>query len=627
MNSLKTLKILNTAMEQMLVGVLITRQPDNQVVCINSELSRILGLEHPPLETSSFKEFFFDAGGKFFYPDEKAIYANMFYSHLKSETHVVAKDFEAIVQQPGGAKIHVLVNSSPVLNEAKQAIAMVTVLQDISAKKKNEMAHLAHEKELEENFKKQTENLKKTNRQLETILNASSESIWICDGEGNVLRINRATEQLLGIYARDVVGKNVDELVNMGWMDKSVTREVLNQKSRINIIQKTHNTKKQLLVTGTPVFEDDGTISMVITNERDMTRLNELQEELEHVRIESNRIKDELNRLSLKELKEQEIVAESKEMQHILLTCQKLADLKISNILIMGESGTGKGLLAKFFHSRRNKGPFVQVNCAALPESLIEAELFGYEKGAFTGAREKGKIGLFEMAKGGTLFLDEIGEMTLPMQAKLLKCLEEKEIMHIGGLKPIKIDCTVIAATNVKLTEQIEQKKFRQDLFFRLNTFTITIPPLRERAEDIPELTLFFLKKYNKTYGLNQKIASHGMNVLQAHHFPGNVRELQNIIKKAVVMSEGHTIDDFIESTIPGNASTGGGSHRGVESDTYNFNDKILRYEKKLLTRALKKFKTTRGIAVALDMTQSQVFRKLKKHGLTAPSPGNKQNK
>jgi len=173
MNSLKTLKILNTAMEQMLVGVLITRQPDNQVVCINSELSRILGLELTPLENVSFKKLFFDAGGKCFYPNEKAIYDNMFYSHLKSKTHVVAKDFEAIVQQPGGAKIHVLVNSSPVLNEARQVIAMVTVLQDISAKKKEQMAHLAHEKELEDNFKEQTENLQKTNKQLETILNVT----------------------------------------------------------------------------------------------------------------------------------------------------------------------------------------------------------------------------------------------------------------------------------------------------------------------------------------------------------------------------------------------------------------------------------------------------------------------
>jgi len=624
MDSLKTLKILNTAMEKMRVGVLITCQPNSQVVDSNSELSRILGLEHAPLKNISFKQLFFDIGGKIFYPNENVNYDNVFSSHLKCETHGMATDFEAIVQQPGGARKQVLMTSFPVLNEAEKVIAMITFLQDISVKRKEQIAHLAYEKELEENFKKQTENLQKANRQLETILDASSESIWICDGEGNVLRVNRATEKLLGIRAGEVVGKNIDELVNKGWMDKSVTREVLNKRSRISLIQKIHYAKKQLLVTGTPVFEDDGTISMVITNERDLTQLNELQEELEHVRIQSHRIQDELNQLSLKELKEQKIVAESKEMQHILLTCQKLADLKISNILITGESGTGKGLLAKFFHSRRNKGPFVQINCAALPESLIEAELFGYEKGAFTGAQEKGKIGLFEMAKGGALFLDEIGEMTLPMQAKLLKCLEEKEIMHIGGLKPIKIDCTVIAATNVNLTEQIERKKFRQDLFFRLNTFTINIPPLRERVEDIPELTLSFLNEYNKTYGLKQKISSLGMNLLQAHPFPGNVRELQNIIKKAVVMGEGRTIDDFIEKTIPGDSSRADDRRRGVESDTYNFNEKMLQYEKKLLARALKKFKTTRGIATALNMTQSQVFRKLKKHGLTASPHGNR---
>ncbi len=615
----KSLNILKTAMEQMLVGVLITRQPDNTILCINSELWRILGIPPVTFEKSSFKEIFFDAGGKFFYPDQKNLCSTVFDTRLFSRPHLIAKNVEAVVQQPGDKRVHVLASASPVIDDRGQPIAMVTVLQDISEKKIKEMAQLEYEKNLEVKFAKQTGNLQKTNRQLETVLNASSESIWICDGEGDVLRINRATETLLGITAGEVVGKNVDELVKEGYMDRSVTKEVLEQKCRINLIQKIPKTKKQLLITGTPVFEDNGAISMVIINERDMTQLNELQKELEQVRIESSRIKDELTQLNLQELKDQEIVAESKEMRQILLTCQKLADLKISNILIMGESGTGKGLVAKFIHSRRAKGHFVQINCAALPESLIEAELFGYEKGAFTGASEKGKIGLFEMAKGGTLFLDEIGELSLPMQAKFLKCLEEKEILHIGGLKPIKIDCTVIAATNVKLLEQIKQKKFRQDLYFRLNTFAINIPPLRERAEDIPELTLFFLKKYNKTYELKRKIGSHGFNVLHAHDFPGNVRELQNIIKKAVVMSDGPVIDHFIESTITGsNASLNGGAHGAKEKDTYNFNEKILQYEKKLLTRAVKKFRTTRAIALALNMTQSQVFRKLKKYGLIA---------
>ena len=606
-------------MEQMLVGILITRHPDNRILCINNELWKILGLPPTAIKTQTFKDLFFDVGGKFFYSDHTAVNAAIFDTQRLTAGHPMAKNIEAVVHQPCNKKIHVLASASPVLDSRGTPIAMLTVVQDISEKKIREMARLEHEKHLEKQFTEQTGDLETTNRQLETILNASSESIWICDGQGHVLRINQATEKLLGIRACDVVGKNVDDLVRSGLMDRSVTREVLEKKARINIIQKAPKTKKQLLVTGTPVFEDNGTISMVISNERDLTRLNELQEELEQVRIESSRIKDELTQLNLQELKDQEIVAESKEMQQILLTCRKLADLKVSNILIMGESGTGKGLVAKFIHARQAKGHFVQINCAALPESLIEAELFGYEKGAFTGASEKGKIGLFEMAKGGTLFLDEIGEMTLPMQAKFLKCLEEKEILHIGGLKPIKVDCTVIAATNVKLLEQMEQKKFRQDLYFRLNTFAIQIPPLRERAEDIPELTLFFLEKYNKTYGLKRKIASHGFTILQSHDFPGNVRELQNIIKKAVVMSDGPVIDSWIETTITGSTTSPGNvARKEKKEDSYNFNEKILRYEKELLARAVKKFKTTRGIAAALDMSQSQVFRKLKKHGLVS---------
>ncbi len=495
-------------------------------------------------------------------------------------------------------------------------IRLVGTLMDITESRKKDDALIRYKNNLEREVEKQTLELKTAYTQLETVLDASSESIWISDGEGTVLRINKAAEVHLGISADEVVGKNVDDLVKMGLMDRSVSREVLECKTRKSILQKASKTNKEFLVTGTPVFDAHGEISMVITNERDMTDLNRLQNELQQMRHETDRYKDELTRLNLLELKNQQVVAESKQMAQLLITCRKLAEFKIANILILGESGTGKGLLAKFFHSQRKEGPFVQINCAALPETLIEAELFGYEKGAFTGAKEKGKIGLFEMAKGGTLFLDEIGELSMPVQAKLLKCLEEREILHIGGLEPIKIDCTVIAATNQDLEEQIRQKRFRQDLFFRLNTFSLHIPPLRERPEDILGLTGLFLEKYNRLYECHRHLSPEGLRAIQFHEFPGNVRELKNMIQKAVVMAGDDEIDEYLESSMDVTTTRKHSRCQAPDLDIFDFNKAVSAYERKLLSRAIRKHKTTRAIAGALKMSQAQVFRKLKKYGL-----------
>ncbi|MEJ2731939.1 MAG: sigma 54-interacting transcriptional regulator, partial [Deltaproteobacteria bacterium] len=192
--------------------------------------------------------------------------------------------------------------------------------------------------------------------------------------------------------------------------------------------------------------------------------------------------------------------------------------MEASNILILGETGTGKGLLAKLIHqfSHRKKKPFIQINCAALPETLLEAELFGYEKGAFTGAREHGKIGLFELAHEGTLFLDEIGDLPLAVQAKLLKYLDDHEIMRLGVIKPKPVDCTIIAATNRNLEASSRQRKFRQDLFFRLNTFVIQTPPLRERPDDIFELVNHLLAKYNRHYVLRRRISPGAMEQIKS---------------------------------------------------------------------------------------------------------------
>jgi len=455
------------------------------------------------------------------------------------------------------------------------------------------------------------------NQQLKTIFKASHDGIWVCDGQGKVIDINEASEKLNGIHATDIIGKNVIDLVDGGLFDRSVTLEVLETKRQVSVIQEIKRTKKILLATGTPAFDDEGNIFLVVVNERDMTQLNAIQKQLEQSRMVTEKYKNKLAELSLLELKDQEIVAEDKKMRQVIYLALKLAHLSASDILILGESGTGKGLLAKFIHknSNRNKKPFIQINCATLPENLLEAELFGYEKGAFTGARQEGKAGLFELAHEGTLFLDEIGDLPHSLQAKLLKYLDDHEVMRLGGLKSKKIDCTIIAATNRDLEDLVQQKRFRKDLFYRLNAFTRRIPPLRERPDDIFELVSFYMKKYGKEYRLNRRISPDALKMLQAFTFPGNVRELKNILKKAVVMSEHESVDEMIRQSL--SADAGHCITPSIHAQQGNgLTDQIFDVEKKIFQNAMACCKSTREMARYLKISQPTVVRKLKKHRL-----------
>jgi PAS domain S-box-containing protein len=467
-----------------------------------------------------------------------------------------------------------------------------------------------------EDAARQLQSYIRLNQQFKTIFASSSDGIWVCDDQGVVIDINEASERLNSIKAAEIIGKNVRELLASGIFDRSVTLEVLETKRQVSVMQYIARTGKYLLATGTPAFDGDGRLFMVVVNERDMTQLNAIREELEHSHMMAAKIKDELAELSMRELREQQIVAESESMRQVLRTALKLSRLNVSNILILGESGTGKGLLAKFIHnsSPRRKMPLVQINCAALPETLLEAELFGYEKGAFTGAREQGKAGLIELAQDGTLFLDEIGDLSLPVQAKLLKYLDDHEVLRLGSLKTRKTDCAIIAATNRDLEKLVKQRRFRRDLFYRLDSFTLRLPPLRERHEDVFELSHFFLARFNQSYHLDRRLSPQGLEALQAYDFPGNVRELKSIIKKAVVISDTALLDDHAlglpaQRTNPRTALN--------RSDTIPaLHVAIENMEKELLTQALQQCKSTRQMAVLLKTSQPTVVRKLKKHGL-----------
>lgn len=466
---------------------------------------------------------------------------------------------------------------------------------------------------------RKSDSYNRLNRQLKAIISASSDGIWVCDAKGYVVTINSASESLNGIKAKDVIGKNISELLDNKNFDRLVTTKVLESGKQETILQHIKKTNKVLLCTGTPSRDENGNIVLIVVNERDMTELENLRNKFAQNKKLTEKFKEELSGLALRELEHNSIIAESKPMKQILQKSLKLAHVGASNILILGASGTGKGLLAKSIHkiSNRREKPFVEINCAAIPENLLEAELFGFEKGAFSGAAEIGKVGLFELAQGGTLFLDEIGDMPLNLQTKLLKYLDDKQFRRLGGTKSINVECATISATNRDLQYRVQNNLFREDLFYRLSSFTLEIPSLCERKDDIPGLVRFYLEKYNKKYNKNTSISSRAVTHLQNYSFPGNVRELKNIIENGVVLSEDETLDTYLA---------------GIEKSRYpllpafnlptsspqcmDLTATLNEVEKQLLLMARQHCETTRQMSTYLNICQSSVVRKLQKHGL-----------
>ena len=301
-------------------------------------------------------------------------------------------------------------------------------------------------------------------------------------------------------------------------------------------------------------------------------------------------------------------------MQEIGTMVQKVAPTDVT-VLIQGESGTGKTFIANTIHknSRRKDQPFISINCSNIPDNLFESEFFGYESGAFTGATNKGKIGLIELANGGTLFLDEIGEIPLQLQGKLLQLIQEKRFTPVGGIKEKHIDIRIIAATNQPLEQRIKEHKFREDLFYRLNVVSLTMPTLRQRQEDIESLATFFLEKYVKEYKKKHYFSSQVLEILKKYHWPGNIRELENLIQHIVVMASNEEITRIDLPTKVVIES----EDRPAVAESIDFDQSIAKYEKSLLEESLRYNKSSYQVANYLNISQTKASRLLRKHRLT----------
>lgn len=440
------------------------------------------------------------------------------------------------------------------------------------------------------------------------ILNSIKDAVFIDSSDGYSLWCNDACQELYKVTPEEIHGIHISELEKRGIFTPSVAKQVMEQRKEITIIHENRDGKK-ILSTGTPIFDPDGQMTKIITTSRDITELTSLQKQLEFVQ-------NTLKQFESIEISSSEpIIASSRSMRNVMQLALRLASVD-STVLITGESGVGKGVIAKLLHENgaRKEFPFITVNCGAIPESLIESELFGYERGAFTGSRIEGKKGLFEAAQKGTIFLDEISELPLNLQVKLLQVIQDREFTRVGGVNRIPVDVRIISATNKDLHLLVKSGKFREDLYYRLNVVPINVPPLRERPEDILPLIQSNLEKYNNQLGENKTLEPAALAVLLHYSWPGNIRELQNIVERLILTTRDNLIT---EENLPVFIRTSAEAQPVQSMEHTSLRASMERAEKEVLTRALAEYKSTRAIAKALQVSQPTIVRKLHKYGLT----------
>ena len=456
-------------------------------------------------------------------------------------------------------------------------------------------------------------------KQFKEIIDCINDGIFITDGEGNILILNKASAELCRYDEDYLTGKNVEMLVDTGVFEDSAAMEAIKKERMVSFLQKGLTENKDILATGVP-FMKNGRVELVLVTERDVTELLRMRGILEN---NEDRFRDDVRIYNCKETIDEQMISESSEMQKIMKLMSRLSGTD-ATVLIEGETGTGKSFIAKhlFGQSVRRDKPFVEINCSAIPDTLLESELFGYERGSFTGASKEGKKGLFEIADGGTLFLDEIGEIPFPMQAKILRAVQEKEIMRIGGKENIPVDVRIIAATNRNLGDMVNDGTFRRDLFYRLNVFKIKVPPLRNRSEDMISLCNTFLEKFNKKYSAEKQISTSAIKALMKHSWPGNIRELENLIERAVVISDSDIIGrtDIVDLFDEDESVVSAGKYESYDNPGHlNLRKELAAIEADIIRAKAQHCQTELQLARILSVDNSTVSRKLKKYGIALP--------
>ncbi|MCC0663729.1 sigma 54-interacting transcriptional regulator [Clostridioides sp. ZZV15-6597] len=460
------------------------------------------------------------------------------------------------------------------------------------------------------------------------ILEASHDEICASDDKGIIIYCNKAFEENYGLKKEDILGKNVSFLEESGYSTKSPIPVVLRTKSKFSLEQDTQ-TGKKLIITASPVFDENGELEFTVENCRDITELNNIKNKLEDTKKQVKRYKSEVETLYRTALRiEDTVIMYGVVMRPIMNTVNHVSKTDVS-VLLLGESGTGKSSLARYIHhnSNRASGSFITINCATISPQLLESELFGYTSGAFTGASTKGKVGLVELANGGTLFLDEIGDIPQNLQAKFLQLIQDRTFTPVGSLKNKKVDIRIISAINADLISKVKEKKFREDLYYRLNVIEIKLPPLRERKDNLVEIIKYYFNRYSSDFNLNKTISKEAISIIANYRFPGNIRELQNIIQKILLTCrDNHITTDDLPSILTKNVNT---VNSGNNSPTYttdvdnslpidyknkNFNTLIMEYEKNVILDAYEKLGSSYKVARLLEISQSKANRLIRKY-------------
>ncbi|MBY0004494.1 sigma 54-interacting transcriptional regulator [Priestia aryabhattai] len=442
--------------------------------------------------------------------------------------------------------------------------------------------------------------IQQINDELYDIFESSFDEIFVTDANGYVLVVNSECEKNYALKVEDFIGKHVKELQEMGIFYPSATLKVIESNQAIELVQKT-NSGRYLHVRTRPVFTNDGQLKSVISYSRDLTDLMELKRKVEEMEEQLENYKKELN----ESVDLEGIVTKSEAMKKVFSTIQRVASVN-TTVLLLGETGVGKSRVAKLLHqlSTRKQQPYHELNCAALPEQLIESELFGYEGGTFTGAFREGKKGIIELSNEGTLFLDEIGELSLSAQSKLLHVLQDRTIRPVGSTRAVSIDVRIIAATNQNLEQMVEEGKFRRDLYYRLNVVPITIPPLRERKEDILPLVYQFLHHFNTVYERNVRLSPKALDAFLGQDWKGNVREVENIIERLVVTGEEMiTLKDLPFA-----------KEFAIDPPVHTLPEMIEHVEKEMVIKAFEQHRSSYKVAEQLGISQSQASRKIRKY-------------